>query len=70
VLSTEIDALLTGRDELARERTARIRSRQRRVAASNRMTYCTDASMGVVPQIVWDDCQTDFWQVATVAGVN
>jgi dihydroxyacid dehydratase/phosphogluconate dehydratase len=69
-ISTEVDTLLASRDDLARERTARIRVRQRRVAASNRMTYCTDASMGVVPQIVWDDCQTDFWDIATVAGVG
>ena len=37
-------AFLAGRDELAAERMARLRARQRRVAASNRMAICTDAS--------------------------
>jgi dihydroxy-acid dehydratase len=62
-------ALLGGRDELARERMARLKARQRQVAASNRMTYCTDASRGVVPQAVWDECDQSFWDVASVSGV-
>jgi hypothetical protein len=47
----------------------RIRARQRRVAATNRMVACTDASMGVVPQVVWDDCEADFWSEVQVAGI-
>jgi hypothetical protein len=33
------------------------------------MVGCTDASQGVVPQIVWDDCERGFWEAAKVAGV-
>ncbi|MGI8643114.1 MAG: dihydroxy-acid dehydratase, partial [Thermomicrobiales bacterium] len=62
--------LLAGRDDLADERMARLRQRQRRVAASNRMVGCTDASRGVVPQAVADDADVDFWEVARVAGVG
>lgn len=62
--------VLGSRDALADERLARIKQRQRRVAASNRMTHCTDASQGVVPLEVFEDADTDFWAVATVAGVN
>jgi hypothetical protein len=49
---------------------ARLRQRQRRVAASNRMVGCTDASRGVVPQAVADDADIDFWDVAHVAGLD
>jgi hypothetical protein len=63
-------SLLGGRSPLADERTARLTKRQRLVAASNRMTYCTDASRGVVPQAVWDECDHTFWDVATVSGVT
>ncbi len=62
--------LLGARDELFTERLARLRARQKRVAASNRMVACTDASQGVVPQVVWDDCEVGFWEVARVAGVT
>jgi len=61
--------LLGSRDLLLTERLARIRARQRRVAATNRMLNCTDASQGVVPQIVWDDCDAGYWDMATVAGI-
>lgn len=62
--------LLAGRNDLAEERMARLRQRQRRVAASNRMVGCTDASRGVVPQAVADDADIDFWDVAHVAGLD
>lgn len=64
------ESLLGGRDALAAERLAEIRVRARFVAASNRMTTCTDASLGVVPQAVADDAEISFWDVATVTGVN
>ena len=70
VAHNNIDELLAGRDDLATERMTRIRARQRRVAAANRMATCSDASMGVVPQEVWDECRTDFWTQASVAGVS
>jgi len=63
-------SVLASRAEIAAERLARLKVRQRRVAASNRMTYCTDASKGVVPQAVWDECQQTFWEVASIAGVT
>ena len=63
-------ALLDARDSLAAERLARLKTRQKRVAASNRMVACTDASMGVVPLAVADDAETNFWEAATVAGVS
>lgn len=61
---------LDDRVALEAERIIRLQARQRRVAASNRMVACTDASAGVVPQVVWDDCQSDFWEEAKVAGIN
>ena len=61
--------ILGARDEFFAERLARLRARQRRVAATNRMIGCTDASQGVVPQVVWDDCEAGFWEAARVAGV-
>lgn len=64
------DARLASRDDLAHERLARLRRRQRRVAAANRMVGCTDAAHGVVPQAVWDDAADDFWDVAQIAGVE
>lgn len=62
-------AALGTRDGLAADRMARIRRRQRLVAASNRMVACTDASRGVVPQVVWDEADVAFWDVARVGGV-
>ncbi|MEJ7761269.1 MAG: dihydroxy-acid dehydratase [Thermomicrobiales bacterium] len=62
--------LLAGRDDLAAERMVRLRSRQRRVAASNRMVGCTDASMGVVPIAVAEDATVPFWSATTVGGVS
>ena len=63
-------ALLDARDALAGERMLRLKARQKRVAAANRMVACTDAAMGVVPSAVADDAETDFWAVATVNGVG
>ena len=63
-------ALLAGRDDLAAERMARLRQRQRWVAASNRMVGCTDASMGVVPFAVAEDATVPFWSATTVGGVS
>jgi dihydroxy-acid dehydratase len=64
------DSLLGDRDDIAAERLAAIRERQRRVAATNRMIHCTDASRGVVPLPVWDEAEIDFWDVGSIAGVN
>lgn len=64
------DAHLASREALATERLARWAARQRRVAATNRMTHCTDASRGVVPLPVWEDCQVDFWDAAQIAGIT
>jgi dihydroxyacid dehydratase/phosphogluconate dehydratase len=61
---------LGSRDSLAAERMAAIKARQRRVAATNRMIHCTDASRGVVPLPVWDEADLDFWDVGSVAGVS
>ncbi|HEY3363552.1 MAG TPA: dihydroxy-acid dehydratase [Symbiobacteriaceae bacterium] len=54
-------AILAERDTLAAERAARIKARQRFVAAANRMVNHTDAANGVVPQIVADEA-TESWQ--------
>ncbi len=64
------EQFLAARDELANRRLATIRERQRRVAATNRMVHCTDASRGVVPLLVWDEADADFWDVGRIAGVN
>jgi dihydroxyacid dehydratase/phosphogluconate dehydratase len=47
--------LAVERADLGRERLARIRARQRMVAAPNRLEGCTDAAQGVVPLAVWRD---------------
>ncbi|MFL5761607.1 MAG: dihydroxy-acid dehydratase [Thermomicrobiales bacterium] len=62
--------VLGARDELAAQRLLAIRRRQRRVAATNRMLNCADASRGVVPLPVWDEADIDFWDIGHVAGVN
>lgn len=54
-------AMLAGRDALAAERTARIKARQKFVAAANRMVYHTDAANGVVPLWVAEEA-TEAWQ--------
>jgi len=65
------DATMLGdRDDIATGRLDTIRNRQRRVAATNRMLHCTDASRGVVPLPVWDEAELDFWYVASIAGVT
>ncbi len=69
-INTDIDSLLARRHDLARERMARLKLRQRRVAATNRMANCRDASQGVVPEVVWDECEASFWDLATVAGIS
>jgi dihydroxy-acid dehydratase len=61
--------VLDERAALEAERLVRLRMRQKRVAATNRMVACTDSSMGVVPQVVWDECETDFWDEVSVAGI-
>jgi dihydroxyacid dehydratase/phosphogluconate dehydratase len=61
--------VLDERAALEAERLVRLQMRQRRVAATNRMVACTDASQGVVPQVVWDECEAGFWDEVTVAGV-
>ena len=68
--TTPSTRVLDDRAPLEAERLVRLRMRQKRVAATNRMTNCTDASMGVVPQVVWDECEAEFWDVVTVAGVQ
>jgi dihydroxy-acid dehydratase len=52
--------LATERAELGRERLARIRARQRMVAAPNRLAGCTDAANGVVPLAVWQDADRQY----------
>jgi dihydroxyacid dehydratase/phosphogluconate dehydratase len=69
-ISDDVSSLISERDELVRERMARLKIRQRRVAATNRMANCTDASKGVVPSVVWDECQGSFWELTSVAGVS
>lgn len=48
------------RAELAEQRLAAIRQRQRQVAAGNRMTGHTDAANGVVPLSVWEEAVLDY----------
>ena len=45
------------RTELGADRKTRLLQRRRRVAASNRLTGCTDASRGVVPMAVWEEAE-------------
>jgi dihydroxy-acid dehydratase len=49
--------LATDRAALGQARLARIRARQRLVAAPNRLEDCTDAAHGVVPLAVWRDAE-------------
>lgn len=64
------ESLLGDRDDLAAARLARLKARQRNVAASNRMVGCTDAANGVVPLPVAEDAEIDFWDAVVVGGVN
>jgi dihydroxy-acid dehydratase len=45
-------SLMETRADIGSARLERLRARQRRVAASNRLVNCTDASSGVVPSVV------------------
>lgn len=55
VVTPHGDNLPAERADLGRERLARIKRRQRLVAAPNRLAGCTDAAHGVVPLAVWED---------------
>ena len=52
--------LAADRAEIGRERLARIKARQRMVAAPNRLEGCTDAAHGVVPHAVWNDADEEY----------
>jgi dihydroxyacid dehydratase/phosphogluconate dehydratase len=62
--------LAVERADLGRERLARIRARQRMVAAPNRLEGCTDAAQGVVPLAVWRDADEVYADHAGSAGVT
>jgi dihydroxyacid dehydratase/phosphogluconate dehydratase len=47
------------RAALGQARQARLRRRQRLVAAPNRQEFCTDAAHGVVPLAVWRELEAD-----------
>ncbi|WP_029421270.1 dihydroxy-acid dehydratase [Alicyclobacillus macrosporangiidus] len=49
------DGWRADREDLAAARKRRLVQRQHQVAASNRLSHCTDAAHGVVPQAVWDE---------------
>ncbi|MDF2680159.1 MAG: dihydroxy-acid dehydratase [Brevibacillus sp.] len=53
-------AIQSARAELAAKRLSAIRTRQKQVAASNRMTGHTDAANGVVPLQVWEEAELDY----------
>jgi dihydroxyacid dehydratase/phosphogluconate dehydratase len=59
-LQFEFDPVRTARQSLANERLARIKRRQRLVAASNRLIGHTDAAHGVVPLAVAEEADLDY----------
>ncbi|MFC4768057.1 dihydroxy-acid dehydratase [Effusibacillus consociatus] len=59
-LQFEFDSVRKERNGLGEERLARIRKRQRLVAASNRMYGHTDAALGVVPLAVAEEAELDY----------
>ena len=59
-LRFEFDSVRASRQELADQRLARIRQRQRRVAAGNRLDAHTDAAHGVVPLAVAEEAVLDY----------
>lgn len=59
-LQFKFDHIRDERKDLANERLERIRIRQRRVAASNRMVGHTDAANGVVPLAVAELAELDY----------
>ncbi|BCJ87597.1 dihydroxy-acid dehydratase domain-containing protein [Effusibacillus dendaii] len=59
-LQYEFDSVREKRFDLAAERMARMRHRQRLVAASNRMIGHTDAAQGVVPVAVAEEAELDY----------
>jgi dihydroxy-acid dehydratase len=59
-LRFEFDSVRASRQELADQRLARIRQRQRLVAAGNRLYAHTDAAHGVVPLAVAEEAELDY----------
>lgn len=41
--------------ELAAQRKASLVERRRQISAANRLTHCTDAAHGVVPEAIWEE---------------
>jgi dihydroxyacid dehydratase/phosphogluconate dehydratase len=67
-LAFSFEPVKAKRAELADRRLSAIRTRQRQVAASNRLTGHTDAANGVVPLSVWEEAVLDYKTDVTYAG--
>lgn len=61
-LSFDFDKIPASRHKIGEVRIQSMKTRQQRVAATNRILYHTDASLGVIPQAVSDDATKDFHQ--------
>ncbi len=59
LLAYRFSAIKVERETIGEQRVKNMQKRQRLIAASNRMNGCTDASLGVVPQIVFDEADLD-----------
>jgi dihydroxy-acid dehydratase len=59
-LESSFEPIKAVRSHLAEQRLSAIRTRQRQVAASNRMTGHTDAANGVVPLCVFEEAVLDY----------
>lgn len=59
-LRFEFDSVRAARQPLAEQRLSRLRRRQRRVAAGNRLVAHTDAAHGVVPLAVAEEAELDY----------
>lgn len=62
-MPADVDAIRAERREPAAARLARLRQRQRFVAASNRLVHCTDAAHGVVPAAVAEEAVLNWREV-------
>ncbi|MFM1655609.1 dihydroxy-acid dehydratase [Brevibacillus sp. B_LB10_24] len=67
-LAFSFEPVKAKRAELADRRLSSIRTRQRQVAASNRLTGHTDAANGVVPLCVWEEAVLDYQAEVMYAG--
>lgn len=54
----------TSRESLATARKVELVARRRQISAANRLTHCTDAAHGVVPEAIWEEAELNQQAIA------